>query len=131
MAMAPYPGQGFPIDKKAGYSGDWICAGKYFLCARTLVRVPTPLRNPNGNAAVGFSVDALAEKFGLAPKEVIDANRRGELSVEEAQQQSGANSKLLFDFYCKDRSLTLAADDIQMPVSSGHVAMRSVVLPDA
>jgi hypothetical protein len=122
MAMAPYPGQGFPIDKKAGYLGDWIYAGKYFLCACTLVRGPTELRNPYGNAAIGFSIDVLAEKFGLAPKEVIDANRRGELSVEKTPQSSGADGKPLFDFYCKDRSFTVAADDIRTPVSGRRIA---------
>lgn len=118
MAIAPYPGQGFPISKRAGYLGEWIYAGRYFLCVHALVRGAADVRSPTGAVAVGFSVDILAEKFGVSPIELMDANRRGELLIEEVRTSRGEIGDRLIGLYCRDRSIAVDIEEIRAPVSS-------------
>ena len=95
MAMAPYPGQGDPLSANAGYSGDWIVAGEFFLC-KGIGSNPVQLKHfASGKIAIGFSADDLAAQFGLTPDELMASNRRKELSIVEAPRPAGTSGTII------------------------------------
>jgi hypothetical protein len=91
MPMAPYDGQGMPLGKNAGYSGDWIIGGKYFLCPGIGNDTPV-LRAPGGEIAIGFSADQLAALFEISTDELM-ASKPAKGTFNSGDQQA-ANHRL-------------------------------------
>jgi hypothetical protein len=116
MSMAPYVGQGVPLGKNAGFAGDWIIGGRYFLCPGIGDLTPQ-LRALTGEIAIGFSADRLAGLFGIAVDELMAANRRKELSIQEASspQITGSTTTRLFGFCLQNKLVTVTVEDLGQP----------------
>jgi hypothetical protein len=116
MSMAPYDGQGVPLGKSAGYSGDWIIGGRYFLCSGIGDQTPQ-LRARTGQIAIGFSADRLAGLFGITSDELMEANRRKELSIREtsSSQMTGSTTTRLFGFSLQNKLVTVTVEDLGQP----------------
>jgi hypothetical protein len=116
MSMAPYAGQGAPLGKSAGYSGDWIIGGEYFLCPGIGDATPQ-LRGPGGQIAIGFSADHLASLFGISTGELMEANRRKELSIQETSdpQITGSTTTRHFSFCLKNKISIIKVEDLGEP----------------
>lgn len=66
MAMPPYQGQGDALHASAGYTGDWIVGGEFFLC-KGIGDNPVEVKHiASGKIAIGFSAESLAAKFGIS-----------------------------------------------------------------
>jgi hypothetical protein len=113
MPMAPYAGQGMQLGRNAGYSGDWIIGGRYFLCPGVGDDTPA-LRGSNGQIAIGFSTDRIAALFGISTNELMAANRRKELSIQEISdaQITGSTTIRLFGFSLQNKIVTVTVEDL-------------------
>ncbi len=92
--MAPYPGQGQPLPPGAGYTGEWISLGKYFLFEGITSNV-VQVGHVSGARAIGFSAEYLAKLYNMPVAELFDANRKCELSINEAPIQAGTTPKTI------------------------------------
>src|ERR1700682_3841790 len=99
MVMAPYPGQGTPLSEAVGYSGDWIVGGEFFLCPG-IGDETAALRHRSGKLAIGFSADRLAQEFGISTDDLLSANRKKKLSIQESPSPKIAGKTItrLFGF---------------------------------